>query len=465
MTLDAPLNGRQLAVLRWVSEGCPEGRWTNFSFKTSAAAVEWRGLVSVSKRGGMWRATVTPAGTHYLANGNYPVGHKLHRVRPPRAAGRDSGRTAPKPRPKPNAPAEQKPTHRLLKEIVDAGGLLQRDLTDDDTNYRHLVSIINRRRMAPDGQQVILNEWLRPGSVVLRLSGVTCDWKSDPLPERISKWNPVVAELKAEKRLDHISASLRPRAMRLFQALVLESKARGHSMRTSRRPTQYAYGEQTGGIVCCMVFEVGGVRCALAIAEAQDRVPHFTTAQEVEKAKRDTWYRIPSHDYVKSGRLQLTLATDSGYSAKVRWTDTDALKLESRLCDVMALYERWAAIDTERKEAERQRQIEARERRAREDELAMAEYKRHALREHLLAELDAWELGGRLRRYVSALEGHVGSIVDADERADALEWVEWCHRHIETQDPLARPIKMPTIKAPGFTELQEARERLGFRYW
>jgi hypothetical protein len=74
--------------------------------------------------------------------------------------------------------------------------------TEDDTNYKHLVSIINRRQMAPDGQQVILNEWLKPAHVVLRLSGVSRDWKSGSLPERISKWHRVVAQLRTDKRLE-----------------------------------------------------------------------------------------------------------------------------------------------------------------------------------------------------------------------------------------------------------------------
>jgi hypothetical protein len=214
-----------------------------------------------------------------------------------------------------------------------------------------------------------------------------------------------------------------------------------------------------------MVFEVSRVRCALSISEPQDRVPHVTTAKEIERAERDKWYRIPAHDYVKSGRLHLTMATDSGYSTKVGWADTAALKLESRLCDVMPLYERWAAINAARKEAERQRQIEAQERRAREDELALAEYEEQALADRLIADLNAWELGDRLRRYVLALEQRVEKITDADQRAAALEWVEWCHRYIERQDPLISPINKPTIKTPGFTELQEVRKRLGFGFW
>lgn len=33
MALDAPLNERQVEVLRWISDGCPDGRWMNSSYK------------------------------------------------------------------------------------------------------------------------------------------------------------------------------------------------------------------------------------------------------------------------------------------------------------------------------------------------------------------------------------------------------------------------------------------------
>ena len=155
MTLDAPLNGRQVEVLRWISDGCPEDRWTNSSYKRTAAALEWRGLVTVSKRGGTWSASILRAGTEYLAIGNYPAGHRLHRVRVPRPLPPpDASRKEP-PAPKAAGPVPLKPTHQLVKDIVDAGGLLERDLTDDDRSYTHLVSIINRRQMAPDDKQVI----------------------------------------------------------------------------------------------------------------------------------------------------------------------------------------------------------------------------------------------------------------------------------------------------------------------
>lgn len=375
VALDAPLNNRQTEVLRWISEGCPEGRWSDSTYKTTAAALEWRGLVNISKREG-WTAAILPAGAHYLKTGNYPAGHRLYRVRPPSIA-----RPAPAPvrTPRSSTPAASKPTYQLVKDIVEAGGVLERDITEGNTNYRHLVAIINGRQIAPDEQQVIINDWVMPGHVVLRLSNVNRDWRSGPLPERVSKWHPVVAELRADNRIGNISASLRPRAYRLLHAIARECEIRGHKVRVSKRPSQYGYGEQIGGIVGCVAFDVNGIRCALSISEPQDRVVHVATDAEVAKSKRDTWFRIPTHDYVKSGRLHVTLATDSGYHSKVGWADTAKLRLESRLCDVIPLFERWASAEAERKETERRRQIAAREQREREDAIALEEHRQQVL--------------------------------------------------------------------------------------
>lgn len=66
--------------------------------------------------------------------------------------------------PPPPSPDGLTPTRKLLKEIVDAGGILELDISDDKTSYRSLVGIINHRGMAPDGQQVILIEGAKYGN-------------------------------------------------------------------------------------------------------------------------------------------------------------------------------------------------------------------------------------------------------------------------------------------------------------
>lgn len=86
----------------------------------------------MSERGGTWSASVLPAGTEYLAAGNYPAGHRLHRVRVPRPLPRPDAIRKERPAPKVTGPVPLKPTHQLVKDIVDAGGLLERNLTDDD---------------------------------------------------------------------------------------------------------------------------------------------------------------------------------------------------------------------------------------------------------------------------------------------------------------------------------------------
>jgi hypothetical protein len=73
MRLSDPLNERQLQVLRWIGEGCPAGFLEGSSYKRTAAALQDRKLVIVSRRGGGWSATLTDAGRHYLVHGVHPV--------------------------------------------------------------------------------------------------------------------------------------------------------------------------------------------------------------------------------------------------------------------------------------------------------------------------------------------------------------------------------------------------------
>lgn len=97
VALDIPLNDRQLDVLEWVGEGCPARDWPNSTYKTVAVALQNRRLLTISKKGGQWRADLLDAGRHYLAHGAYPPGHmqpkKRSRTTPAPTPGSDSGRS------------------------------------------------------------------------------------------------------------------------------------------------------------------------------------------------------------------------------------------------------------------------------------------------------------------------------------------------------------------------------------
>ena len=68
---------------------------------------------------------------HYLATGNCPLGHKLHRVRPAPTPTAPVPVAKPPRQPKSAAPAALKPTHQLVTDIVDAGGILERNVATE----------------------------------------------------------------------------------------------------------------------------------------------------------------------------------------------------------------------------------------------------------------------------------------------------------------------------------------------
>lgn len=66
-----PLNPPQVEVLQWISDGCPDGVWPDFTYKTTAIALQGRRLAKVSKRRG-WYADITEDGRYYLEHERYP---------------------------------------------------------------------------------------------------------------------------------------------------------------------------------------------------------------------------------------------------------------------------------------------------------------------------------------------------------------------------------------------------------
>src|SRR6266481_2579711 len=94
------LNEVQVAVLRWIHEGCPDNGVDGVSSRISAGALRNRGLVRTSGRGSTWKAAITAAGKEYLQQ----VG----------------GPNPPLPR-QPNVSV----TQQLVDDVIEAGGSLR----------------------------------------------------------------------------------------------------------------------------------------------------------------------------------------------------------------------------------------------------------------------------------------------------------------------------------------------------
>jgi hypothetical protein len=92
------LTNRQVELLRWIGDGCPEGVMDSDAHRISAAALRRRGLAKVSGRGPTWTARLTDAGREYLVEVDGP--------------------SPPVPR------ASTSVTQQLVDDVLAAGGVL-----------------------------------------------------------------------------------------------------------------------------------------------------------------------------------------------------------------------------------------------------------------------------------------------------------------------------------------------------
>src|SRR4051794_24835095 len=66
------LNQKQLDVLQWIADGCPDGVMEGLHHRISAASLRTRGLISTRGSGPSWSAEITEAGREYLSRAAEP---------------------------------------------------------------------------------------------------------------------------------------------------------------------------------------------------------------------------------------------------------------------------------------------------------------------------------------------------------------------------------------------------------
>jgi excisionase family DNA binding protein len=71
------LNERQLDVLRWIGDGCPDRDWPGHSHKLTARSLAGRGLADVRRKKKVWTATITDTGRYYLKHGKLPASQEF----------------------------------------------------------------------------------------------------------------------------------------------------------------------------------------------------------------------------------------------------------------------------------------------------------------------------------------------------------------------------------------------------
>jgi len=473
----ALLKPSQVAVLQWIADGCPDGVMQGHSYKTTAVALQDRRLVTISRKGGTWRATLTQGGGYYLQHGAYPANPRGASVttRPqpggrPRTnpaatpaaqqqtavspssdpstatpAGRRSTSTPPvadlsfASPPSPRPPRRLPASEQLVADVIAAGGELAVNRSQSNTNYEALVRTAIRFGKVPAGKQLVVVRGRRWEELSIRLEDPPA-WLEEhlepiPVPEALRKPHPVVAALRTKESFD-IKGDARQRALRLLQALAGEAERRGYRVTTAQQePNQQGYGR--GSRPDHLTVAIQGHDVSLRVDQQFDRVPHVATAAELRRVERESWFRIPEHDDKPSLRLSISVSGIHEHRQS-RWNDTENHALEQRLNQILQEVElRAAASERDRLEREEEARLKRRRWEAAVDQ-ARSQLVEHHRGEELRSQVTRWQEADAIRRYCQALERHAG-----DREHEVGEWVVWARRDADEIDPTRCPPGMP----------------------
>lgn len=466
MDVRAALNARQVEVLTWIAGGCPDGVMTGSTYKTTAVALQGRRLVTVSKRRGIWSASVTDAGRYYLENGRYPdpvtpARRRAVRVHVAATQPASSAKLATLAEGAFAADVRERPVidtrtvtageavkardgrpgsaERFINDLQEAGGLLRVSRLngrEQGVDYVKLIGIANRTGKVPVGKRIVSTARNWPEleiRLVSAIPGTQVDASPVPVPVRVARYHPVVAQFRDLRARHEVSKQHLTRTLLILQAIAAEAEHRGHTVALPADQTNgWARVAWSGSRDGHFVITVGGYAQAVRMLE-------------IGMPSRAGWRR--NHPYqgrgtydgnTGTGRLSIELP---GYGSRegrgYRWSDNSRSRLEDKLPDVLREIEIRAAEDEHRhqqhlaeKEARRRREEEA----ARQAELARIEKHRA---DRLLDEVTRWETAHRLRSYLRALRTAIESTGDVETAADARQWLAWAEQYTTSLDPLA----------------------------
>jgi hypothetical protein len=419
------LTEAQVALLRWISEGCPDGQMEGHSYRISAAALRRKGLVNISGRGPRWTATITASGREYLEKVDSPA--------------------PPIPR-EGNVPV----TQLLVDEVIAAGGSLRvpRRWAGDSAyvDYWNRAALAERYGKVPDGKSlevIVVDEELE-----IRLRDTPekvgrAELVEVTLPERVARYHPVAKSFREDQDRHEVSRGQMQRAARIVHAIAEEADRRGWSVGYSGPPDGKGWRDSS--------VRASGSRLTIGVDEHEFRLRlhekgvhargPWEESVQLERDRALRWGSMqregtPSgpFDAEATGVLELELEDERwwkfhGRQRQRRWGDRASWQLEDRLAHLFReiqerIVEAERIAEAERIEAERAAEaarIEAEQREKKWTELMMGA--RQQLVEQgrivvLRAQVASWQESELIRRYCDAIEEAHG-----DDR-QCIEWIE-----------------------------------------
>lgn len=402
-----PINDRQAELLERIADGDTLGSAEAVPQRITARALQARGLVAVSKRGGVFAATITDAGRHYLQHGHHPEAD---------ASPATGERTR-------SAAAEARKLIERLHKAPDETVRISEPDEETRAAYRRAVHAAKQDKLVPKGR-VLRYTGRSAGDIIVRLLDADkpdeTDWNRARLKERKPKF-PVqdLRQLLTENPAAlEVSDAQRERAVRFLLDLNAAAKKRDHEVRLARRGQHAKLG-----------YRIGMAQWQLALAE--EYIDSYGERVEAWEVLRYAYRRA-----APTGKLRLTISSTSDADKNV-WTDDNRRPLERQIrqiiTDVSASFvaatlraeeahRKWLAQmeEWDRQEAAERREWKSVLKEARPKAVAMLQ--RHTL----VAALRAWRDAQDLRQICLVL-ADAASAADASGDADrAANLRNWC---------------------------------------
>lgn len=455
------LSPAQTKVLSWIGDGCPDNVMTDFTYKTTSYVLRDRGLITVSKKGGVWHAALTDAGRTLLGN---PDALPLRAMAVPRKTtgsprsptmsritkAQPALPTSELDRPARSAPATKRPSvlEQLIADVIAAGGALEVVEGSGQPNRQARVSAAIRAGKVPAGKLLTLSyEPHRHGKRVIRLEDppawMTAELKPITVRESLRSPQPVVAKLRSDDMVLPMKPPVRNRALRLLDAVARESARRGYEPRIPDRD-RWNQTPQPKGV---LLITIHGHVIGLTVTEQRDKVPHVPTASELRDAARYSFMRIRTSDQVPNGRLEIVVTNGQQYRQSA-WRDGERTQIEDCLAQILQEME----LRADHFEQLRQAEVLRRETAKRDWEAAFEKARGRMEEAHrssvLTEQLERWQSCAQLDSYIQAMTAAVRVMNDESKRAAAKDWISWTRSYRSKLDPLSQELRIPAAPRP-----------------
>lgn len=439
------LSDRQLAVLERVGAGDDLSGPDGVPDRRSAVSLQDRGLVTVRRGGGQWRAEITDGGRYYLANGRHPdapsdteaPARQRDVDKSSESSSAGTATTAKRRPPKATAEVAAKrraAVARLLQDLRESGWVVFESPSDDEVaELRRTIDFAKRHGLEPPGRRIQKTS-MYDGRIRITLGN---DWSAEdptppaqpvPVPPDVDVWHPLLAALGDRGGALGVSADAAQRASRIMHALLVEAEQRGYEVAWS--------SDGTHGIE----IRIQGYPQNVSLEEEWSHREVMPTADEADAQGLYSWQRVrPRVQSEPSGKLAMRLLSDRRFGRQRRWADSQRWSLEDRLGHVLAAAEGAAAEQEQRRRSDEL----ARQRHEREREEAAARARRSFLHkrrvEALMKQVEGWEQAVRIRAFCD----------EAERRGNAdLDWLSWARNYADQVDPTAHKVKGPDDAEP-----------------